>query len=144
MKKRFQILACLLFLFVSCGEKAGPDVTIQFTGVVTSLTAAQKQAVADIYFFIQNTGQPILDSNGDGIQDVFVVPSTCPSVTPPAGCGYPFVTGTQTLGSIPSGYQYQVTAHFRDGGGTDLYKGTATFTNINAAQTIQIDTVVGP
>lgn len=137
------LLVCVPLLLPACGEKTGPDLNVTFSAAEAN-AAWSDPTVVDLVIGATGIG---LDTNGDGINDNFVFPDRC-RTSPVSGCGYTRSDRgvTQTLGGLPLGYSYQITASFRDAGLAAVYGGTTTFSNTNPppAVTIVVAKVTAP
>jgi len=129
---RFFFIVLGAFLLFGCGSKS-QTLDIQYTGA----DPFGNTSVVDVVYCAQNipVGGLGLDENNDSVPDLFLFPAGCGlaancGVMKTNGCGYPVSTsGSVTLGDLPTGFQYEFRAEFRDGSGNVLFCGEQTLNN---------------
>jgi len=150
MTFRFRVdtfFSLLLILFLSACGASSQNLSIAYTGQ----DPFANTAVSDVVYCAQNLpiGGQGLDENNDTIPDLFLYPvgcglaATCASMKTPA-CGYDVSSAGQvTLGDLPTGFQYELQAEFRDASGNVLYCGSQTFNNDIGSPDLSINLASG-
>ena len=141
--KKFIFLFFILMIFGSCGEKAGPNLALQFFYPTDADNPFNNTSVNYVLFqvdCIPRSDGKCPDVNKDGKPDSYGFPSTCVKSdgTPNYACGFPPAQASFELSGIPLEFQFKVTTFFTDLNGAILYQGSsATEGFLNTATAIQ-------
>lgn len=128
--------------FMGCGEKSGPTLNFQF--VYGGGNPFNDVNVLYVVFKAESraTGGKYLDSNGDGVPDVFAFPGRCIDENGSIidACGYSPSEQDFTLSGIPLNFNYVLRAEFKNAAGTVLYRGESMeFLNTETTPTVTVN-----
>lgn len=150
MNLRRIVITAAMLLLTGCGS-SGPSFTVNFTNGA-SIDATHNPftdpAVIDVIFVLNNvvpaanvvdaSGKVLipagtrLDKNNDNQPDTLFFPTNC-TQSLPAACGFPPGSANFNLSDVPLGFQFTLTARFRNSTGSSLYSGTsAAFSNVES------------